>query len=280
MSDRKSSLGRRLARAVLSRALRERADEIAAHQGDEYDCFGANAAGSELALAVTRPLYERWFRVDSRGIENIPNEGAAIVAANHSGTLPFDAFMLHADILRRTSPPRIPRSVMDRFVPALPFFGTWVARGGGISGSRRNVEHVLSSGELLVVFPEGTVGIGKPFRERYELQRWRGGHAELALSYRVPVVPTAIVGAEEQMPIVARFDSFHLFGAPYLPVPATPFPLPVRYHLRYGAPIRLNEEFPGDPRDPRTIEAAAAMVKARVQELVDRALEERPGVFV
>ena len=133
---------------------------------------------------------------------------------------------------------------------------------------------------MLVVFPEGTPGIGKPFSKRYQLQEWRAGHAELALRYRIPVIPTAIVGAEEQMPVLARVDSLKLFGAPYLPIPATPFPLPVRYHLRYGAPLELHERFRGAPRDPQTIQQAAALVKAAVQTLIDDALEEREGVFV
>ncbi len=279
MGENRFTVGRRLIRAALSRRLKERSDVIADAQGPGYDCFGASAEGSELALALTRPLYERWFRVDSQGIENIPGDGATIVAANHSGTLPFDAFMLHADVLRRSSPPRLPRSVMDRFVPQLPFFGTLVARGGGISGSRRNVEHILETGQLLIVFPEGTVGIGKPFRDRYQLQDWRAGHAELALRFRAPVVPTAIVGAEEQMPLLGRIDSLKLFGAPYLPIPITPLPLPVRYHVRYGEPIHLHEEFDGDPRDPSLIAAAAGRVKEAVQRLIDRGLAERQGVF-
>lgn len=273
------AFAKRLVRGALSSGLRDRADEIATHLGESYDCFGASADGSELALAITRFPYERYFRVESRGIEHLPADGAAVVAANHSGTLPLDAFMLHADILRSSSPPRLPRSVMDRFVPQLPFFGTLVARGGGINGTRRNVEHVLATGQLLVVFPEGTVGIGKPFSERYKLQEWRAGHAELALRYRAPVIPTAIVGAEEQMPLIGRIDSLKLFGAPYLPIPATPFPLPVRYHIRYGEPLYLHEECTTDPRDPKTIRAAAARVKAEVQRLINEALAEREGVF-
>lgn len=264
---------------ALGDKLRRRLDALEGPDGDAYDCFGAHRTGAELGLAATRPLYEAYFRVESQGVENIPAEGPVVVAANHSGTLPFDAFMLHTDIARQSDPPRFPRTVVDRFVPKLPFFSTFVARAGGISGTRRNVEHVLETGQILVVFPEGTVGIGKTFDRRYKLQEWRPGHAELALRYKAPVVPAAIVGAEEQMPILARFDRLHLFGAPYLPIPATPFPLPVRYHLRYGAPIPLHEMYDGDPRDPDTINAAAAIVKARVQSIIDRALEERTGVF-
>ena len=270
---------RTLLQRALGRDLEARADALAGQLGDGYDCYGASAEGSALALALTRGLYERWFRVDSAGAHHVPSTGPVIVAANHSGTLPFDAAMLHADLLRRTDPPRLPRSVVDRFVPRLPWFSALVARAGAINGTRRNVEHVLATGQLLVVFPEGTVGIGKPFAERYRLQTWRPGHAELALRHRAPVVPTAIVGAEEQMPILARLERFHAFGAPYLPIPLVPFPLPVRYRVRYGPPLALHRMFPGDPRDPALIRAAAAEVEGAVQALIDETLAAREGVF-
>ncbi|MBX3269414.1 MAG: acyltransferase family protein [Sandaracinaceae bacterium] len=269
----------RLTRALLTEPLRARADALAAARPEGYDSFGGHARGTELGLALTRPLYEAWFRVESRGVEHVPAEGPAIIACNHSGTLPFDAFMLHTDLARRTDPPRTPRTVMDRFVPRLPFFGTLVARAGGIAGTRRNCEHVLEEGQLLVVFPEGTAGIGKPFRDRYRLTDWRVGHVELALRYRAPVVPTALVGAEEQMPTLTKLERFHPFGAPYLPIPATPFPLPVRYHIRYGAPMALHEAYDGDPRDPEVLADAAARVKERVQALLDEGLRERRGIF-
>lgn len=270
---------RRLLRLALGKKLRRRVDALEAARGDGYDCFGANVEGSEIGLAASRLFYELYFRVDSQGAEHVPPEGPVVIAANHGGMLPFDAAMLHVDVTRRTDPPRMPRTVADRFVPKLPFVGTFFARGGVISGSRRNVEHVLETGQVLVVFPEGTVGIGKPFSERYRLQEWRPGHAELAMRYRAPVIPTAIVGPDDQWPQLARLDSVKLFGAPYLPIPATPLPLPVRYHIRYGEPLALHERFDDDLRDPEVISAAAALVKARVQSLIDRTVAERRGVF-
>lgn len=243
-----------------------------------YDSFGAAPEGAELGLAATRFLYERYFRVHSEGVDQVPAAGPVIVAANHSGSLPLDAFMLCADLLRGTEPPRLPRPVIDRFVPRLPFAGTFFSRVGAIDGARRNVELALERGELVVVFPEGTPGIGKPFSERYRLQPWRVGHVELALSARAPIVPVAIVGAEEQMPTIARLD-VHPFGAPYLPIVATPFPLPVKYRIRYDAPIALHEELEGDPRDPALLAAGAARIKARVQRMIDEMLRTRRGVF-
>ena len=269
-----------LARRRLRAAERDRIDALRfSDAGHGYDPFGLHPDGVAFGLVATRLLYERWFRVDSRGAENIPRAGGAILAANHSGTLPFDAAMLWADVVRHTDPPRVPRPVMDHFVGELPIVGTIFSRAGGVGGSRGNTRALLEAGELLLVFPEGTEGIGKPFRDRYRLQGWRVGHAELAIRYGVPVIPVGLVGAEEQLPQVARLP-ISLFGAPYLPVAATPFPLPVHYHVRYGEPIALHERYePDRADDPAVASAAAEEVRAAVEALIARGLSERPGVF-
>lgn len=271
-----------IAERFLSRRERRRLRELALKdEGHGYDVFGANAEWVAMGAALMRPLYEVWFRVESHGAENIPKEGGAVLASNHSGTLPFDAAMIWTDVLRRTDPPRIVRPVLDYFVPLLPFFGMLFTRAGSIGGSRGNVRASLEAGELLLVFPEGVVGIGKHFRDRYQLQEWRVGHVELAIRHRVPVVPTAVVGAEEQMPQLARIEiGARLFGAPYLPVPLTLVPLPVRYHIYYGEPMHLSERFSvEDANRPEALEEAAQLVKERVQALIDRGLAERSGVF-
>lgn len=228
---------------------------------------------------MLRPLYEGWFRVRSYGAENIPSDGGAIIAANHSGTLPFDGAMLYMDVLCRSDPPRLPRPVGDTFIPRLPFVSVFFARGGVVAGSRSNVKHLLESGELLLVFPEGVPGIAKPIWKRYQLQKWRVGHCELAIRYGVPVVPVGIVGAEEQMPQVGKLD-VRLFGAPYLPLPVTPVPLPVRYHIHYGEPIPLHERYrPEQADDPAVIGEAALQVQNAVRDLLRRGLKQRKGIF-
>lgn len=274
---------RLFAKAAVPRAQRERframlQDERHSFERSHgYDVFGAHPDGAAVAHFVTGFLYERWFRVRSAGHAHVPSEGPVIVAANHSGTLPFDAMMIYADLLRRTDPPRLPRAVADSFVAGLPFVGTLFARGGAVGGARRNVEYLLREGELLLVFPEGVPGISKRFGQRYRLQTWRGGHVELAMKYGASVVPTALVGAEEQMPQLARLP-IPLFGAPFLPVPASPLPLPVRYHLAYGPPIRFERD-PVGADDPARIRAGAARVRAAVQALIDELLAQRRGVF-
>jgi 1-acyl-sn-glycerol-3-phosphate acyltransferase len=165
-------------------------------------------------------------------------------------------------------------------VPLLPIMSTFFSRTGAIGGTRENFRKVLDAGELLLVFPEGTEGIGKPFSKRYELQSWRVGHAELAIRHQVPVVPVAVIGAEEQWPQIARLDRVKLFGAPFLPVPATPLPLPVHYHIYYGEPLALHEGLdPFAADDPAVVTAAALRVRDAVAALIERGLAERPGVF-
>ncbi|HEY8431056.1 MAG TPA: lysophospholipid acyltransferase family protein [Sandaracinaceae bacterium] len=267
--------------AVLGRKLADRLDRLVWRDaGHGYDRLGLSPNWVRASVAASRFLYEAYFRVTSHGIENVPRRGAALVAANHSGMLPIDGAMLYLDLVRRLDPPRVPRIVADLFVPRLPFVFTFMNRIGVVGGDRRTMHHLLESGELVVVFPEGTPGIGKPFSERYRLRPFRVGHAELALRHRAPVVPVGIVGAEEQWPQLGRIERFHLFGAPYLPVPATPFPLPVRYHVWYGEPLLLHERFsPADADDPDVAEEAASVVQTAVQLLVERGLEERKGVF-
>ncbi|HWV39107.1 MAG TPA: lysophospholipid acyltransferase family protein [Vulgatibacter sp.] len=269
-----------LARRLLSPEEQEKLRQLEVKDaGTGYDAFGLSADHVALGMALAKPLYERYFRVISKGAENVPRQGPAILAANHSGTLPFDAAMLWADCVRHVG--RVARPVGDPFVSDLPFIGTFFTRGGMVGAARENVRALLDAGELVMIFPEGVPGIGKPFHERYRLTHWRVGHAALAIRHRAPVVPVAIVGAEEQMPQVAKLRRLgQLLGAPYVPVTLTPFPLPVRYRIHYGEPIALHERFEAaDADDPKKVKAAAGMVRTEVERLIEKGLQERKGIF-
>jgi 1-acyl-sn-glycerol-3-phosphate acyltransferase len=247
--------------------------------GHGYDRFGLHPDLVSFADLVTSPVYERWFRVLSHGADNLPGQGPAILAANHSGTLPYDGAMLWADVYRHTTPPRAARAIADYFVPSLPLVGTTFARTGMVGGSPGNARSLLEAGELLMLFPEGTPGIGKPFSKRYQLQEWREGHAELSIRHRAPVIPVAIIGAEEQMPQMARLPGWG--PVPYIPIPLTPIPLPVRYHIWYGKPLDLSSTFgPDAADDPAAVREAARNVRVEVEELLSRGLQARGGVFV
>jgi 1-acyl-sn-glycerol-3-phosphate acyltransferase len=245
--------------------------------GHGYDVFGYEPLHAAASLSLLERLYRYWFRVRSYGVERLPAQGPTLLVANHAGTLPFDGFMLWTDVVLQRR--RLPRPVADHFVPALPYIGTLFARGGVVGGTAGNLRVLLEAGELLMIFPEGVPGILKPFRERYQLRDFRVGHAELAIRHQAPVVPVGIIGPEEQMPQLASLP-LHAFGIPHLPLPLTPFPLPVRYHLHYGEPLRLHEGLrPEDADDPEVVRRAAERVRQAVQALVARGLRLRKGVF-
>ena len=271
---------RGLERALLPRKELERVSQVQhADEGHGYDVFGMHPDWLGLSRGLLRPLYRYYFRVSSYGVENIPNTGPAILIANHAGTLPFDATMICYDVFDRTNPPRMPRAVIDYFVPQLPFVGSFLSRVGAVNGALANVRRLIESGQLCLIFPEGMRAIGKPLAERYKLQGWRVGHAELALRYRIPVIPVAVIGSEEQWLPLGRFERIHAFGIPYVPVVATPLPLPVHYHIHYGAPIHLDLEVSQKEPSGQQIERAAETTKRALAALIEQGLAARKSVF-
>ena len=276
-------LGRRAVgvagRALLSGDEAQRLAELRIDDaGHGYDVFGMHRDWLSLAVGVIAPLYDSYFRVSSFGAEHIPQRGAAILIANHAGTLPFDAAMLCMDVFRQTAPPRMLRCIADRFLPQLPMAGTLLSRMGVVAGTTGNVRHLLEAGELCLVFPEGLPAIGKPLRERYALREFRVGFAELALRYSVPVVPVAVIGSEEQWPQLGRLP-VHAFGLPYLPIVATPIPLPVHYRIHYGPALDLRAYLPAGQLTSEGVAAASRAAQAAVASLLAQGLQERRGLF-
>lgn len=277
-----ASLAHSLAATMLPREDLERIESVHFHDaGHGYDPFGMHPSFVAFSAGWLRPFYEKYFRVKTYGIQNVPEHGPAILAANHSGNIPIDGMMIWMDLLFRRDPPRVLRAVADHFVPSLPWIGTLFARGGVVGGSRGNARALLESGEALLIFPEGTPAILKPYKDRYKLHEFRQGFAELAIRHRSPVVPVGVVGAEEQLPQLTIVKALGKpFGAPGLPIPAVPFPLPVRYHLRYGAPLRFDQEYSvEDADDPVIVRQAARRVQDAVAGLLEEGLRERKGVF-
>jgi 1-acyl-sn-glycerol-3-phosphate acyltransferase len=269
-----------LSKRTLPALERERLQTIPFHDaGHGYDVFGLEPNHVAIGLSVTWPLYRWYFRVSSEGAQNVPRTGAAILAANHSGMLPIDGMMLWTDVLLRVG--RVPRIIEDFFVQGMPLVGTLFARAGVVAGSKGNLRALLKSGELAAIFPEGVPGIAKPFTQAYHLQAWRPGHAELAIRHGVPVIPVAIIGAEEQWTQIAKLPRLgHIFGVPHIPIPLTPLPLPVAYHLRYGEPLLLHSgSTPADADDPAFVQSAAIRVRNAVDALISQGLQQRKGVF-
>ena len=271
-----------LAKNMLTKEQHQRLERMHYHDaGHGYDPFGLHPDFVRFGAGLTKWPYEHYFRVISRGAERIPESGACILAANHSGNLPIDGMMLWHDVIRNTEPPRVARGIADHFVPALPFVGTLFARGGMVGGSRGNVRSLLNNGELLMIFPEGTPGIIKPFSKRYKLQKFRVGHAELAIRNSTPILPVGIIGAEEQLPSVfASRRLGKMFGIEAVPIPIVPLPLPVRYRIFYGDLIteHLNRDS-SEADDPKVVEALAHKVQHAVDALLQEGLRERTGIF-
>jgi 1-acyl-sn-glycerol-3-phosphate acyltransferase len=237
----------------------------------------------EYAVAAAAPLlwlYRRYFRVQLHGADRVPNEGRVLIVSNHSGQLPFDAGMIEVGLLIEKDPPRLVRALVEKWVPTLPFVSTLMARCGQIVGTPENCRRLLAADEALLVFPEGVRGLNKPFRERYRLQKFGPGFMRLALESGAPVVPCAVVGAEEQAP--ALFDLkplARLLGFPAFPITPTllPLPLPARYHIRFGEPLR----FQGSPDDDDAeLDRKVAQVQEAVRALLERGLAERRSIYL
>jgi len=242
--------------------------------GHGTDVFGTTPEGLGPAYAMAWWLHENYFRVVSAGHENIPDTGAAVLAGNHSGVLPFDATMVTADVFRHKDPPRLVRYMVDFFVYRVPFLGTVFRSLGQIPGTRRNYEGLIEEGHLVGVFPEGAEALGKPMHQRYQLRDFSHGHVELAARHGVPVVPFGLVGAEEQQTMISDLKPLaRALNLPFVPVTTTfPWfgplgilPRPSRYFIHYGEPIDI------DPIVLERIEARNDAVQ-RVQDAVKELL--------
>jgi 1-acyl-sn-glycerol-3-phosphate acyltransferase len=245
-----------------------------------YDRFGYSPEAMKSAFLVLRTLYRFYFRVQSEGHGHIPEEGPAVLAGNHGGLLPFDAAMAVIDAALHTDPPRLVRTVVDRWAGSIPWVNVFYARAGQVVGTRENFDKLLREGQLMLVFPEGIEGIRKTIAHRYRLQEFRVGFVEHALRARAPIVPVAFIGSDDQSPIL--FDIKPLARKLRIPVaPITPtfpwfgplgiLPYPVSYRIVYGEPLRYHERFgPEGADDSRLVRYLANQVRRAVQQLVDR----------
>jgi len=255
--------------------------------GFGYDPFGLEIESAMAAFSVAKLVYKYWFRVESHGVENVPLQGGVMITPNHSGALPLDAVMVGVDLALKMKKPRIMRAVVDNFAGFLPFVNTLFYRCGQIIGARRNFEELLKAGEMVTVFPEGDKGTGKPYRDRYKLVPFNVGFMELSLLHRTPIVPAAVIGAEEQYPYMFNVKPLaKLFNLPYFPVtplvlllgPLGALPLPTKYSIFYGEPLHLYRDYPPETvQDPETIRRLVGIVQDRVQAMIDEGLRNRKG---
>jgi 1-acyl-sn-glycerol-3-phosphate acyltransferase len=256
----------------------------------EIDLFGFDR---ELTEEVLHPfamaLYRHWWRVTTLGVENVPSKGAALLVANHSGTVPWDAVMMQFGLLEEHPGHRHVRLIGANLVWQFPFISHLARKAGNAVAIEADTLRLLRAGELVGVFPEGYKGVGKPFRDRYRLQRFgRGGFAQVALKARVPIIPVSIVGAEEIYPMVANLKPLaRVLGYPYFPV--TPFfpalgplgmiPLPTKWTIEFGAPIPT-DAYPEDAfEDTMAVFDLTDHTRDLIQQMINRNLAARRGVF-
>jgi 1-acyl-sn-glycerol-3-phosphate acyltransferase len=258
-------------------------------EGDyEVDDYGFDRELTErFFMAALRPIAQKWFRLEVRGLENIPAEGGALVVSNHSGTVPLDGLMTMLTVHDHTG--RFLRPLGADLVFRLPVVSSLARKGGATLACIEDAERMLSGGDLVGVWPEGFKGIGKPFSERYKLQRFgRGGFVSAALRTGVPIIPLSVVGAEEIYPLVGNVPSLaRLLGVPYIPI--TPFfpwlgplglvPLPSKWILEFGEPIRTDSYDSAEAEDPMLVFNVTDQVRETIQHTLFDLLRERDGVF-
>ena len=242
---------------------------------------------ARLGLAIARPIAEKWFRIEVRGAENIPAHDGVLLVANHSGTIPVDAIM--TSLVVHDHAERHLRMLAADLVFTLPFISEVARKGGATLACSDDAERLLRQGELVGVWPEGFKGIGKPYSERYKLQRFgRGGFVSAAMRTGVPIVPCSIVGAEEIYPMIGNVPALaRLLGVPYIPI--TPFfpllgplgllPLPSKWIIEFGEPVRT-DAYPGDAADdPMLVFNVTDQVRETIQQTLYGLLVERKSVF-
>lgn len=248
-----------------------------------YDKWGFHPETAKIYFTIAKQV-ARYFRPDIHGVDSIP-DGRCLIVPNHSGQLPFDGLVTAVSVLLNASPPRVVRSMAERWVPTLPFVNIAFSRSGVVVGDPINCRNLLEHENAILVFPEGTRGSGKPFPRRYQLAKFGRGFMRLALQTQAPIIPVGIVGAEESIISLTNIEPLaKLFKTPYFPLPLFlpvlgPFsmlPMPTKFHIYFGEPMQFEGQF--DDEDA-VIESKVQEVVAEIEGLIKRGREERDGWF-
>jgi 1-acyl-sn-glycerol-3-phosphate acyltransferase len=258
-------------------------------RGHEVDDYGLDR---EFELQI-KPffdfLFQKYFRVQVKGLEHIPAEGRRLVVSNHSGVLPYDAAMLKVALFNEHPAKRELRFLVDDFVFHFPFLGVVMNRIGGVRACPENAERLLNAEEMIAVFPEGIKGIGKKFSDRYRLQRFgRGGVIRLAFKTRSPITPVAVIGAEEIHPLLYKSTMLaRPLGLPFIPItPTFPWlgplgmiPLPTQWSIQFGPSLSFEGISAKDVNDGILINRETEKLRATIQTMITEELKNRRSVF-
>jgi 1-acyl-sn-glycerol-3-phosphate acyltransferase len=277
----------------LPKPLRDAVDGLSQRLRGEYreDEWGFDEQFAEAVYPLFEFLYDTWWRVQVDGVRHVPSHGRALLVSNHGGSLfPFDASMILGAIMKEHPLPRWARFLVLDWAFILPFISTFMRRVGGVPASPHNAARLLEQDELVMAFPEGAKGTGKPFSERYRLQRFgRGGFVEVALRTGAPIVPVAVVGAEEIYPMIADAKPLaRAIGAPFVPItPTFPWlgplglvPLPSRWRIEFCEPIDLSRHGPDAAHDRRLLFDISEQVRETIQEKLYENLVKRGSPFL
>ncbi|MGC8928483.1 MAG: lysophospholipid acyltransferase family protein [Myxococcota bacterium] len=249
------------------------------------DDFGFDSRYFEMVRGFYEFLFYKYFRTAIKGIKNVPDNGGLILVSNHSGALPLDGIMLRISLLNEHPSQIDIRFLIEDYIYHLPFAGTFMNRIGAVRACRENAERLLKKGMAIALFPEGILGISKLYKDRYKIQRFgRGGVIKLAIRNKVPIIPVAIVGAEESYPMIYKIKRFAgLLGLPYIPVtytfpflgPLGLFPLPSKWMIQFGEPIRFDKLKREDAEDPALVSGYNESLRNNIQNMVNELLAAR-----
>jgi 1-acyl-sn-glycerol-3-phosphate acyltransferase len=248
--------------------------------GDPFGFDAGTAGNAAITLAFFHRMY---FRTEVFGIENVPS-GRVLLVANHSGQVPIDAAIIGSALFFDANPPRVMRAMVEKWTATLPFVSAFFNRMGQVVGVPENARRLLEMGEVLLAFPEGIRGVSKPFDRRYQLEQFGLGFMRLAIETDTPIVPVAVIGAEEQYVSLGNLKwAARLLDIPVFPlipqmfVPGAQMPLPTKYRIHFGEPMR----FKGDPEDDDTLLAEKVwLVRQTISDMLRRGLASRRSVFL
>jgi 1-acyl-sn-glycerol-3-phosphate acyltransferase len=253
------------------------------------DEFGFDREWTETLVPISAWIYRNWWRVEAVGVDNVPAQGRALLVSNHAGVVPYDGGMVRTALLLEHEQPRHARALVLNGLLSMPVASWLVRRTGNTLANNADARRLLEDGELVLVFPEGTKGTGKPYADRYRLRRFgRGGFVEVALRTGSPIIPISIVGSEELHPNLAEIPALaKLLGLPYAPVmPTFPWfgrlglvPLPSSWIIEFHPPLHLSDEERGAAGDPGLMLAISDRVRDVIQAGVYRNLQRRQSVF-
>lgn len=249
-----------------------------------YDPWGLNRDVASTLMLSSAMVYRHYFRVETHGIEQLP-KGRVLLIGNHAGQVALDAAMIAVACFLEAEPPRIIRGMGEYWLPTVPFVNLLMARSGSVVGTPKNCVDLLHNEEAVIAFPEGVRGMNKLYRQAYQLQEFGLGFMRLAMSTDTPIVPVAVVGSEEQAPGIANLKGLgRLLGMPAFPItltfpwlgPLGLLPLPVKYRIYFGQPMR----FHGDANDDdEVIGRLVGQVKGEIQAMLERGVAKRRSVF-